>query len=72
MAHIRNVFLTLQESSAGHIEPMPSCKSSGYMVTLFLYRTFSLLMMIKLGIFLLISYFLYRKVKMKVSARTSG
>ncbi|XP_022953791.1 transcription factor bHLH155-like isoform X1 [Cucurbita moschata] len=31
VAHIRNVFLTLQESSAGHIEPMPSCKSSGYM-----------------------------------------
>ncbi|XP_022959660.1 transcription factor EMB1444-like [Cucurbita moschata] len=30
VARIRNVFLTLQESSAGHIKPMHSCESSGY------------------------------------------
>ncbi|XP_031744622.1 transcription factor bHLH155 isoform X2 [Cucumis sativus] len=31
VTRIRNVFLTLQESSAGEIKPMHSCKSSGYM-----------------------------------------
>lgn len=30
VACIKNVFLTLQESSAGHVKPMHSCKSSGY------------------------------------------
>lgn len=30
VARIRNVFLTLQEPSAGNIKPMHSCKSSGY------------------------------------------
>lgn len=32
MTRIRNAFLTLQESSAGEIKPLHSCKSSGYVV----------------------------------------